>query len=249
MSTGSWRAPCRSGSRSWKAALALRPHLQHAADVRRPARAASRHAFVVTHRRRREVPAVASPIRPSDPDPVRPSVAGRAHRQCAGPAGGLAPARMPNCGRGRDLSLRVIAAIRRFSVLHQRKRRQYAATHHPRGSWRQHVTAQLAGARLGQTPRRSGWWCLYPAEAPPIRLARLVDNDAGAIMGTPIVIENKGGAGGMIAAERRAAPDGATFFVAPTHPSSSIRPSVKRCPVTPPRFRSRRRHGQGRSCW
>ncbi|MCD0503027.1 Bug family tripartite tricarboxylate transporter substrate binding protein [Bordetella petrii] len=60
----------------------------------------------------------------------------------------------------------------------------------------------------------------YPAGGAADQITRLVANDAAAILGTPIVIENKGGAAGMIAAESvlQAAPDGATFFVGSNAP-------------------------------
>jgi tripartite-type tricarboxylate transporter receptor subunit TctC len=60
----------------------------------------------------------------------------------------------------------------------------------------------------------------YPAGGAADQIARLVANDTSAILGTPIVIENKGGAAGMIAAETvlRAEPDGRTFYVGANAP-------------------------------
>jgi len=60
----------------------------------------------------------------------------------------------------------------------------------------------------------------YPAGGAADQITRLVVNDAAAILGVPIVVENKGGAAGMIAAETvlQAAPDGATFFVGSNAP-------------------------------
>ncbi|KDD89665.1 tripartite tricarboxylate transporter family receptor [Bordetella bronchiseptica MBORD678] len=77
-----------------------------------------------------------------------------------------------------------------------------------------------AGAHAQAKPSSIRLVVPYPAGGAADQIARLVANDAGAILGTPIVIENKGGAGGMIAAESvlQAAPDGATFFVGSNAP-------------------------------
>lgn len=77
-----------------------------------------------------------------------------------------------------------------------------------------------AGAQAQAKPSSIRLVVPYPAGGAADQIARLVANDAGAILGTPIVIENKGGAGGMIAAESvlQAAPDGATFFVGSNAP-------------------------------
>src|SRR5437868_4236432 len=60
----------------------------------------------------------------------------------------------------------------------------------------------------------------YPPGGAADQITRLVAHDAGAILGTTIVIENKAGAAGMIAAEAvaRAEPDGKTFFVGSNAP-------------------------------
>ncbi len=60
----------------------------------------------------------------------------------------------------------------------------------------------------------------YPAGGAADQITRVVANEAAAIMGTPIVIENKAGAAGMIAGEAvaRAEPDGKTFFVGSNAP-------------------------------
>lgn len=60
----------------------------------------------------------------------------------------------------------------------------------------------------------------YPAGGAADQITRLVANDAAQALGAPIVIENKAGAAGMIAAEAvlRAEPDGATFFVGSNAP-------------------------------
>lgn len=60
----------------------------------------------------------------------------------------------------------------------------------------------------------------YPAGGAADQITRLVSNEASSILGTPIVIENKAGAAGMIAGESvaRAQPDGNTFFVGSNAP-------------------------------
>lgn len=60
----------------------------------------------------------------------------------------------------------------------------------------------------------------YPAGGAADQITRLVANDAAAILGAPIVVENKAGAAGMIAGElvARAQPDGTTFFVGSNAP-------------------------------
>jgi tripartite-type tricarboxylate transporter receptor subunit TctC len=60
----------------------------------------------------------------------------------------------------------------------------------------------------------------YPAGGAADQITRLVANAASQNLGTPIVIDNKGGAAGMIAAATalRAEPDGQTFFVGSNAP-------------------------------
>lgn len=60
----------------------------------------------------------------------------------------------------------------------------------------------------------------YPAGGAADQISRLVANETSNVLGVPIVIENKGGAAGMIAAETvlQAAPDGATFYVGSNAP-------------------------------
>jgi tripartite-type tricarboxylate transporter receptor subunit TctC len=55
----------------------------------------------------------------------------------------------------------------------------------------------------------------YPPGGPTDQVARLVANEAAQILSTPILIENKAGAAGMIggAFVARSKPDGKTFFV------------------------------------
>ena len=75
----------------------------------------------------------------------------------------------------------------------------------------------------------------YPAGGAADQITRLVANDASAILGVPIVIENKGGAAGMIAAETvlQAAPDGATFFVGSNAPIVINQAIYKKMPYDP----------------
>lgn len=60
----------------------------------------------------------------------------------------------------------------------------------------------------------------YPAGGAADQITRLVASEAGNVLGTPIVIENKAGAAGMIAGEMvaRSAADGTTFFVGSNAP-------------------------------
>lgn len=64
------------------------------------------------------------------------------------------------------------------------------------------------------------WVVPYPAGGAADQIARIVANDVGQTSGQAIVIENKGGAAGMIAAETvlRAPADGQTFFVGSNAP-------------------------------
>ena len=64
------------------------------------------------------------------------------------------------------------------------------------------------------------WVVPYPAGGAADQIARIVAHDVGQGTGQPIVIENKAGAAGMIAAETvlRAAADGNTFFVGSNAP-------------------------------
>ncbi|GAB2469708.1 tripartite tricarboxylate transporter substrate binding protein [Comamonas humi] len=60
----------------------------------------------------------------------------------------------------------------------------------------------------------------YPAGGAADQITRIVMTDAAAVLGTPVVIDNKGGAAGMIAAETvlHAPADGTTFFVGANAP-------------------------------
>ena len=60
----------------------------------------------------------------------------------------------------------------------------------------------------------------YPAGGAADQITRLVANDAAQLLGTAIVVENKAGAAGMIAAETvlRAPADGLTYFVGSNAP-------------------------------
>lgn len=89
-----------------------------------------------------------------------------------------------------------------------------------RGALALAVTAGCAGTALAQGPSLIRFVVPYPAGGAADQITRLVAYDAAAALGTPIVIENKGGAAGMIAAEQvlRAEADGATFFVGANAP-------------------------------
>ncbi len=60
----------------------------------------------------------------------------------------------------------------------------------------------------------------YPAGGAADQITRLVAHETSNILGTPFIIENKGGAAGMIAAETvlRAPADGTTFYVGANAP-------------------------------
>lgn len=75
----------------------------------------------------------------------------------------------------------------------------------------------------------------YPAGGAADQITRLVAHEAAAILGTPIVVENKAGAAGMIAAETvlQAAPDGATFFVGANAPIVINQAIYKKMPYDP----------------
>jgi len=78
-----------------------------------------------------------------------------------------------------------------------------------------------AGAALAQSrPATLRFVVPYPAGGAADQITRLVAHETSGILGTPIIIDNKGGAAGMIAAETvlRAEPDGATFFVGSNAP-------------------------------
>ncbi|RMX06634.1 tripartite tricarboxylate transporter substrate binding protein [Corticibacter populi] len=60
----------------------------------------------------------------------------------------------------------------------------------------------------------------YPPGGAGDQVTRLVAHEASSVLGQPIVIENRGGAAGMIAAQAvlQAEPDGATFYVGANAP-------------------------------
>lgn len=83
------------------------------------------------------------------------------------------------------------------------------------------ATAPLLGHALAQarhTPIR--FVVPYPPGGAGDQITRLVAHEASLVLNTPIVIENKGGAAGMIAAQQvlRAEPDGTTFYVGANAP-------------------------------
>ena len=84
------------------------------------------------------------------------------------------------------------------------------------------VTAMLAGPALAQQyPARSVKLIVpYPAGGNVDSAARIVADKLQEKLGQPFIIENKAGAGGMIAGEAfaKSAPDGYTLFVGANGP-------------------------------
>jgi tripartite-type tricarboxylate transporter receptor subunit TctC len=84
------------------------------------------------------------------------------------------------------------------------------------------LLALAGGAAHAQSPAATPIKFIvpFPPGGAADQTARLVAQEASTILGTPIVLENKAGAGGMIAAElaARAKPDGKTFFVGANAP-------------------------------
>lgn len=75
----------------------------------------------------------------------------------------------------------------------------------------------------------------FPAGGPTDNMARLLAQKLGERLGQPVVVDNKGGAGGSIAAEAvaRAAPDGQTLFFGTTG-TMAINPALyARLPYDP----------------
>jgi len=82
------------------------------------------------------------------------------------------------------------------------------------------LLALLAAAFSGLAPAQQGPIKLllgYPAGASSDTLSRLIADRMRASLGQPVIVENKAGAGGRIAAEdlKAAAPDGRTMMLAP----------------------------------
>ncbi|ODV43605.1 hypothetical protein AWV79_16210 [Cupriavidus sp. UYMMa02A] len=79
------------------------------------------------------------------------------------------------------------------------------------------VMAVPAGAQSRAQPIR--FVVPYPPGGAADQITRLVAQHASVTLGTPIVVDNKGGAGGIIAAEAvaRAEPDGKTAGQAACH--------------------------------
>lgn len=75
----------------------------------------------------------------------------------------------------------------------------------------------------------------YPAGGAADQITRLVANETAQILGTPIIIDNKAGAAGMIAGEivARAEPDGRTFFVGSNAPLVINQALYARMPYDP----------------
>lgn len=75
----------------------------------------------------------------------------------------------------------------------------------------------------------------FPAGTTPDTLARLYGASLSATLGQPVVVDNRVGGGGILAAEgvARAAPDGNTLFVAGNGPISINRHLTDRLPFDP----------------
>ena len=80
------------------------------------------------------------------------------------------------------------------------------------------LAAAVAPAMAQKTPIK--FVVPYPAGGAADQITRLVAHETSVILGTPIVIDNKAGAAGMIAGDivARAEPDGKTFFVGSNAP-------------------------------
>ena len=80
------------------------------------------------------------------------------------------------------------------------------------------LTAAIAPAMAQKPPIK--FVVPYPAGGAADQITRLVAHETSLVLGTPIIIENKAGAAGMIAGEivARAEPDGKTFFVGSNAP-------------------------------
>lgn len=83
------------------------------------------------------------------------------------------------------------------------------------------ATAPLLGSAFAQTRGNPIRFVVpYPPGGAGDQITRLVAHEASLVLNTPIVIENKGGAAGMIAAQQvlRAEADGTTFYVGANAP-------------------------------
>ena len=80
------------------------------------------------------------------------------------------------------------------------------------------LAAVVAPAMAQKTPIK--FVVPYPAGGAADQITRLVAHETSVILGTPIVIDNKAGAAGMIAGDivARSEPDGKTFFVGSNAP-------------------------------
>jgi tripartite-type tricarboxylate transporter receptor subunit TctC len=102
------------------------------------------------------------------------------------------------------------------------------------------LVATLGGAMVG--PATGATWpdhplrlvVPFPAGGPTDIIARVVSQAMTRTLGQPIVIENRGGAGGVIGADfvARSAPDGYTFALANAG-SLAILPSLQKMPYRP----------------
>ena len=89
----------------------------------------------------------------------------------------------------------------------------------------------LAGPALAQGGKTIRLLVGFPAGGGTDAIARLLAERLKEELGTPVIVENKAGAGGQIAAQalKEAAPDGSTFFLTHDH-TVSILPLVVKTP-------------------
>lgn len=82
------------------------------------------------------------------------------------------------------------------------------------------LLAAMAGGAAAQKPASIRFVVPYPAGGAADQITRLVSQETSVVLGVPIIIDNKGGAAGMIAAETvlHAEPDGTTYFVGSNAP-------------------------------
>lgn len=95
------------------------------------------------------------------------------------------------------------------------------------------LAAMASASAQSRTPIR--FVVPYPAGGAADQITRLVANEAAQILGTPIMIDNKAGAAGMIAAETalRADADGHTFFVGSNAPMVINQAIYAKMPYSP----------------
>ncbi len=93
------------------------------------------------------------------------------------------------------------------------------------------VSTLIAPPALAQSPRTIRILVGFPAGGGTDAIARLLSDRLKEELGTPVIVENRPGAGGQIAAQalKAAAPDGTTYFISHDH-TISILPLVVKNP-------------------